>query len=55
MHSMNAYQSKNINAVERSAILSTSEIILSINTLSEQDVAAIKSKHNSYWCLSTII
>ena len=38
-----AYQSNNINVAERSAILSTSEIILSINPLSEQDIQQIKS------------
>ena len=37
-----AYQSKNINVAERSAILSSSEIILSIDILSEQDVAQLK-------------
>jgi proton-translocating NAD(P)+ transhydrogenase subunit alpha len=37
-----AYQTKNINAAERSAILSSSEIILSINLLSEQDVQQLK-------------
>ncbi len=37
------YQSKNINSVERSAILTSSEIILSINPLSEQDVAQLKA------------
>jgi NAD(P) transhydrogenase subunit alpha len=36
------YQSKNINVAERSAILSSSEIILSIDILSEQDVAQLK-------------
>jgi proton-translocating NAD(P)+ transhydrogenase subunit alpha len=36
------YQSKNIDASERSAILSTSEIILSINLLSEQDIQQLK-------------
>jgi NAD(P) transhydrogenase subunit alpha len=36
------YQTKDINAVERSTILSASEIILSINILSEEDVAQLK-------------
>jgi NAD(P) transhydrogenase subunit alpha len=36
------YQEKNINTVERSAILSSSEIILSINILSEEDIAQLK-------------
>ncbi|MEP6681616.1 MAG: Re/Si-specific NAD(P)(+) transhydrogenase subunit alpha [Parafilimonas sp.] len=36
------YQSKNINASERSIILSTSEIILSINLLSQQDIQQLK-------------
>jgi NAD(P) transhydrogenase subunit alpha len=38
----NAYQSKDINAAERFAILSSSEIILSINILSEEDIAQLK-------------
>jgi NAD(P) transhydrogenase subunit alpha len=38
----NAYQTKNINTAGRTAILSASEIILSINPLSEQDVAQLK-------------
>jgi NAD(P) transhydrogenase subunit alpha len=37
-----SYQEKNINVAERSVILSASEIILSINPLSEQDVAQLK-------------
>ena len=37
-----SYQSKNTNAVERSNVLTSSEIILSINPLSEQDVAQLK-------------
>lgn len=38
----NAYETKNINVVERSVILSASEIILAINILSEQDVQQLK-------------
>jgi NAD(P) transhydrogenase subunit alpha len=37
-----SYQEKNINTVERSAILSSSEIILSINILSEENIAQLK-------------
>jgi len=37
-----AYQSKNTNVTERSNILSASEIILSINILSEEDIAQLK-------------
>ncbi|HVX25550.1 MAG TPA: Re/Si-specific NAD(P)(+) transhydrogenase subunit alpha [Parafilimonas sp.] len=37
-----AYQTKNINAAERTAILTSSEIILSINTLSDEDIAQLK-------------
>jgi NAD(P) transhydrogenase subunit alpha len=37
------YQSKNINAVERSTVLSSSQIILSINILSDEDVAQLKA------------
>jgi NAD(P) transhydrogenase subunit alpha len=36
------YQTKKINVAERATILSTSEIILSINPLSEQDVQQLK-------------
>jgi len=39
----NIYREKNISAEERSKILSTSEIILSINPLSEQDIQQLKS------------
>ena len=38
-----AYQTKTINVVERLNVLSTSEIILSINNLSDEDVAQLKS------------
>ena len=37
-----AYQTKTINVVERLNVLSTSEIILSINNLSDEDVAQLK-------------
>lgn len=37
-----AYQTKNINAIERSVILSTSDIILSINPLSQNDIQQLK-------------
>ncbi len=37
-----AYQTKKINIAKRSAILSSSEIILSINPLSEQDIQQLK-------------
>jgi len=36
------YQAKNINIAERSVILSSSEILLSINPLSEQDIQQLK-------------
>lgn len=36
------YQTKNINIAERSGILSSSEIILSLNILNEDDVAQLK-------------
>ncbi|HYJ63265.1 MAG TPA: NAD(P)(+) transhydrogenase (Re/Si-specific) subunit alpha, partial [Parafilimonas sp.] len=38
-----SYQTKNINIAERSAVLSSSEILLSINPLSEQDIQQLKS------------
>lgn len=38
----NLYQTKNINVVNRSAVLSASEIILLINILDEQDIQQLK-------------
>ena len=37
-----SYQTKNTTAAERSIILSTADIVLSINPLSEQDIQQLK-------------